>query len=78
MSDEEQENEHDVQKEKELVESLGVSSTWNVLSEPGNKKKKPEEKREFKGFKWKFHDFFQLVEIFILTSKVQEYLTLFL
>jgi hypothetical protein len=51
MSDEEQENEHDVQKEKELMESLGVSSTWNVLSEPGNKKKKPEEKREFKGFK---------------------------
>jgi hypothetical protein len=59
MSDEEQENEHDVQKEKEhdvqkekeRMENLGVSSTWNVLSDPDKKKKKPEEKREFKGFK---------------------------
>ena len=51
MSDEEQENEHDVQKEKERMEKLGVSSTWDVLSEPDKKKKKPEEKREFKGFK---------------------------
>jgi len=51
MSNEEQENEHDVQKEKERMENLGVSSTWDVLSDPDKKKKKPEEKREFKGFK---------------------------
>ena len=36
MSEEEKETEHDVKKEKEFVENLGVSSTWNVLSESGN------------------------------------------
>ncbi|MFX1276799.1 MAG: hypothetical protein ACFFBP_15910 [Promethearchaeota archaeon] len=49
MSDEEQENGHDVQKEKDEIERLGVSSTFNLLSESG-RKKKPEEKKEFKGF----------------------------
>ena len=46
MSEENQENEHDVQKEKER---LGVTSTWNLLSEP-KPKKNTEEKKEFKGF----------------------------
>ena len=50
MSDEEQENEEDVKKEKELIDSLGVSSTFNLLSDSETKKKKPEKKREFKGF----------------------------
>jgi len=49
MSEEDQENEHDVQKEKDEIERLGVSSTWNLLSESKPKKNK-EEKKEFKGF----------------------------
>jgi len=49
MAEENQENEHDVQKEKDEIERLGVSSTWNLLSE-SKSKKKIEEKREFKGF----------------------------
>ncbi len=49
MSEENQENEHDVQKEKDEIERLGVTSTWNLLSE-SKPKKNTEEKKEFKGF----------------------------
>ena len=50
MSDEEHDNEEDTKKEKELIESLGVSSTFDILTSK-DKKKHSEEKREFRGFK---------------------------
>jgi hypothetical protein len=42
-------NDEEVKKEKEELQKLGVSDTWNLLTKPGSKKK--EEKRsEYKGF----------------------------
>jgi hypothetical protein len=46
------EEEEEVKKEKEALDNLGVGSTFNILSESKDKKKKePEEKKEFIGFK---------------------------
>ncbi len=49
MSEEEQENDHDVKKEKDEIERLGVANTFNILSD-SKKEKKSDEKREFRGF----------------------------
>ena len=50
ISDEDQEDEEEVKKEKEALNKLGVGSTFNLLSEHKDKKKEPEEKRAFRGF----------------------------
>ena len=45
-----EEDQEDIKKEKEALENLGVASTFNLLSENKDKKKEPEEKKEFRGF----------------------------
>lgn len=40
----------DVKKEKAQLNDLGVSSTWNILTD-SKKEKKEEKKPEFRGFK---------------------------
>ena len=50
MAEEDQEDQEDIKKEKEALDKLGVGSTFNLLSEHKDKKKEPEEKREFRGF----------------------------
>lgn len=45
LTEEEKEN------EKKFLETLGVSSTWNILTSKDKKKKEPEEKPVFRGFK---------------------------
>ena len=47
---EEESDSEEVKKEKEQLDSLGVSSTWNVLTD-SKKEKKEEKKTEFRGFK---------------------------
>jgi hypothetical protein len=47
---EEESDSEEVKKEKAQLDSLGVSSTWNLLSET-KKEKKEEKKTEFRGFK---------------------------
>ncbi len=49
FNNEEETDSEDVKKEKEQLESLGVSSTWNVLTD-SKKEKKEEKKPEFRGF----------------------------
>ena len=47
------ENESDseeTKKEKAHLDEMGVSSTWNILSDP-KKEKKEEKKTEYRGFK---------------------------
>jgi len=56
MSEEEKEENNDfTEKEKEdekkFLNSLGVSSTWDILSSKNKKSKEHEEKKEFRGFK---------------------------
>jgi len=40
----------DLDEEKSELEKLGVSSTFGLLSKPGEKKEKEEKKPEFRGF----------------------------
>lgn len=48
-----EENEEDVKSERERLSSLGVSNTWNILTsaDKDKKKKEPEKKPAFRGFK---------------------------
>jgi hypothetical protein len=47
---EEESDSEEVKKEKAQLEELGVSDTWNILTD-SKKEKKEEKKTEFRGFK---------------------------
>ena len=47
--DEDNSNSEDVKEEREQLDKLGVSETWNLLTKP-NTKKKEEKKPAFRGF----------------------------
>lgn len=47
---EEESDNEDVKKEKAQLDSLGVSSTWNILTD-SKKEKREEKKTVFRGFK---------------------------
>ena len=47
--DEDSSNSEDVKEERDQLNKLGVSDTWDILTKPGNKKKE-EEKPAFRGF----------------------------
>ena len=51
MSEEDKEEQEEKKKEKQALDDLGVDSTFNLLSDSKDKKKDPEEKKEFRGFK---------------------------
>ena len=50
MSEDENENEMSMDEERKKLKEMGVNSTWDMLT-TGEKKKKPEEKKAFRGFK---------------------------
>jgi hypothetical protein len=43
--------EKEKEDEKKFLKTLGVSSTWDILTSKDKKKKEPEKKPEFRGFK---------------------------
>jgi len=49
--EEDQEDDIDKQKQRDELNNLGVENTWKLLSDSKDKKKPPEEKRIFRGFK---------------------------
>ena len=52
MSEEEKEEEElSLENERKKLKELGVDSTWNILSSGEKKKKEPEKKKAFRGFK---------------------------
>lgn len=51
MSEEENENEMSLDEERKKLKEMGVNGTWDILTTGEKKKKKPENKTEFIGFK---------------------------
>jgi hypothetical protein len=48
-SDEDNSNSEEVKEERDQLNKLGVSDTWDILTKPGTKKKE-EKKPAFRGF----------------------------
>lgn len=49
--DNENEDDESLDEERKKLEEMGVNSTWGILTTGEKKKKEPEEKKEFRGFK---------------------------
>ncbi len=45
------ESDKDVKKERDRLKDLGVSNTWDCLTSSDKKKKEPDKKTAFRGFK---------------------------
>jgi hypothetical protein len=50
MSEDENEDEMSLDEERKKLNEMGVDSTWDILSSGEKKKKKPEEKKPYRGF----------------------------
>ncbi len=50
FENEDESNSEEMKKEKAQLDDLGLSSTWNILTD-SKKEKKEEKKTEFRGFK---------------------------
>lgn len=51
MSEDENEDEMSLDEERKKLKDLGVNSTWDILTSGEKKKKKPEDKPVYRGFK---------------------------
>jgi hypothetical protein len=51
MSEDKNENEMSLDEERKKLKEMGVGSTWDMLTTGEKKKKKPENKAAFRGFK---------------------------
>ena len=50
MSEDENENELSMDKERKKLTEMGVTSTWEILTTGEKKKRPPEERKAFRGF----------------------------
>ncbi|MBD3340679.1 MAG: hypothetical protein GF353_16345 [Candidatus Lokiarchaeota archaeon] len=51
MSEEDAPDQEDVKEERNKLNKMGVSSTWNMLESYKKKEKNENKKKEFRGFK---------------------------
>lgn len=51
MSEDENENEMSLDEERKKLKEMGINSTWDILTTGEKKKKKPENKPAYRGFK---------------------------
>lgn len=51
MSEDENENEMSLDEERKKLKEMGINSTWDILTTGEKKKKKPEDKPAYRGFK---------------------------
>ena len=50
MSEDENDNEMSMDKERKKLTEMGVTSTWEILTTGEKKKRPPEERKAFRGF----------------------------
>jgi len=51
MSEDENDEEISMEEERQKLKEMGVASTWDILTTGEKKKKEPEDKKKFIGFK---------------------------